>query len=119
MACRCCHPSDLATLTDAGPVIRRRFSNSSWNFTTPGVEGHPYRRRPRYRHWSKPLATPPDMTLNTDLKADSATAAGASPAVAQMLTRTGAAGRSIVYSTNADITAAVPRGRRTAGRRKS
>lgn len=69
-------PSDLATLTDgAGPVNSKTVQqlqqlNAGWNFTTPGVEGHPYRQR------ATPIptleqaigATPPDMTLFLDLK---------------------------------------------------
>ncbi len=108
-------PSDLATLTDgAGPVNSKTVQqlqqlNAGWNFTTPGVEGHPYRQR------ATPIptleqaigATPPDMTLFLDLKQTPPQPLVS--AVAQVLTRTGAAGRSIVYSTNADITAAASR----------
>lgn len=108
-------PSDLATLTDgAGPVNSKTVQqlqqlNAGWNFTTPGVEGPPYRQR------ATPIptleqaigATPPDMTLFLDLKQTPPQPLVS--AVAQVLTRTGAAGRSIVYSTNADITAAASR----------
>lgn len=95
-------PSDLATLTDgAGPVNSKTVQqlqqlNAGWNFTTPGVEGHPYRQR------ATPIptleqaigATPPDMTLFLDLKQTPPQPLVS--AVAQVLTRTGAAGRSIV-----------------------
>lgn len=107
-------PSDLATLTTARPG---EFEDGSatpaaqrgMEFHHAGVEGHPYRQR------ATPIptleqaigATPPDMTLFLDLKQTPPQPLVS--AVAQVLTRTGAAGRSIVYSTNADITAAASR----------
>ncbi len=51
MACRCCIVRPTATLIDgAGPVNSKTVQqlqqlNAGWNFTTPGVEGHPYRQR--------------------------------------------------------------------------
>ncbi|AKN18425.1 hypothetical protein B586_03375 [Mycobacterium haemophilum DSM 44634] len=103
-------PADLATLTDGtGPVNAKTAQqlqqlNAGWNFTEPGVDGYPYRQR------ATPIPTleqaiavvPPDMTLFLDLKQTPAQPLVS--AVAEVLTRTGAAPRSTIYSTDADIT---------------
>ncbi|OSC41936.1 hypothetical protein B8W66_07335 [Mycobacterium decipiens] len=108
-------PSDLATLSDgAGPVNSKTVQqleqlNAGWNFTAPGVDGYPYRQQatPIPTLEQAIAATPPDMPLFLDLK--QVPAQPLVSAVAQVLTSTGAAGRSTVYSTDADITDAAVR----------
>jgi glycerophosphoryl diester phosphodiesterase len=105
-------PVDLAALTDgSGPVNSKTAQqlqqlNAGWSFTAPGVGGYPYRERPT------PIPTleqaiaalPPDMTVFLDLKQTPAEPLVS--AVAEVLSQTGAAGRSVIYSTDAAITAA-------------
>ena len=103
-------PADLAALTDgAGPVNAKTAQqlqqlNAGWNFTEPGVDGYPYRQRatPIPTLEQAVAAVPPDMTLFLDLKQTPAQPLVS--AVAEVLTRTGAASRSTIYSTDADIT---------------
>jgi len=80
MGCRCCYrPADLATLTDgAGPVNAKTAQqlqqlNAGWNFTEPGIDGHPYRQRPTPIPTLEQAiaATPPDVTLVFGSQADS------------------------------------------------
>ncbi|MGD9619778.1 MAG: glycerophosphodiester phosphodiesterase family protein [Mycolicibacterium sp.] len=103
-------PTDLATLTDgSGPVNSKTAEqlvqlNAGWSFTQSGADGYPYRQRPT------PIPTleqaiavmPPDLPLFLDLKQTPAQPLVS--AVAQVLTRTGAAGRSVIFSTDAAIT---------------
>ena len=110
-------PTDLVSLTDGSGSVNSKTAqqlqqlNAGWNFTEPGVDGHPYRQR------ATPMPTleqaiaviPRDMTLFLDLKQIPAEALVS--AVAQVLTRTGATGRSIIYSTHADVTDAASRER--------
>jgi glycerophosphoryl diester phosphodiesterase len=103
-------PADLATLTDGtGPVNLKTAEqlqqlNAGWNFTALGVDGHPYRQEPTPIPTLEQgiAATPPGMTLFLDLKQTPAQPLVS--AVTQVLTKLGAAGRSIIYSTDADIT---------------
>lgn len=102
-------PGDLATLTDGvGPVNSRTGEqlqqlNAGWNFTQAGVNGYPYRQHPT------PLPTleqaiaavPSDMPLFLDLK--QRPAQPLVMAVARVLSNTGAAPRSIIYSTDTEI----------------
>jgi glycerophosphoryl diester phosphodiesterase len=109
-------PADLAALTDgAGPVSSKTAEqlqqlNAGWNFTAPGDfpenTGHPYRQEPTPIPTLEQAiaATPPGMTLFLDLKQTPAQPLVS--AVAQVLAKTGAAERSTIYSTDADITAA-------------
>jgi glycerophosphoryl diester phosphodiesterase len=104
-------PADLTVLTDgSGPVNsltaqRLQQLNAGWNFTGDDG-GHPYREQPTYipSLAQAILATPPAMPLFLDLKQTPAQPLVS--AVAQVLRETGAARRSVVYSTDADITAA-------------
>ena len=104
-------PADLATLTDgSGPVNsltaqQLQQLNAGWNFTGP-VGGYPYRQQPV----SIPTlaqairAVPADMPLFLDLKQTPAEPLVS--AVAQALRETEATRHSVVYSTDAEITAA-------------
>ncbi|WP_421840163.1 glycerophosphodiester phosphodiesterase family protein [Mycobacterium sp.] len=103
-------PSDLATLTDGtGPVNSKTAQqlqqlNAGWSFTAPGVDGYPYRQRPTPIPTLEQAiaATAPDMALFLDLKQTPAQPLVL--AVAHALRKAGAVERSIVYSTDADIT---------------
>ena len=105
-------PADLATLTDgSGPVNSKSAQelqqlNAGWNFTDPGAGGHPYRDQPTQVPTLKQAiaATPPNMPLFLDLKQTPAEPLVS--AVAQVLQETGAAGRSVLYSTDGEITSA-------------
>lgn len=105
-------PLDLATLTDGAGAVNSRTAlelgqlNAGWNFTSPGINGYPYRQRPTpIPTLEQAIAvTPPDMPLFLDLKQNPAQPLVA--AVADVLAKTGADARSIIYSTDADITAA-------------
>jgi glycerophosphoryl diester phosphodiesterase len=104
-------PADLAALTDgSGPVNsvtaqQLQQLNAGWNFTDANG-GRPYRQQPANIPTLAQaiLATPAAMPLFLDLKQTPAQPLVS--AVAQVLRETGAAPRSIVYSTDADITAA-------------
>jgi len=104
-------PADLATLTDgSGPVNsltaqQLQQLNAGWSFTGD-AGGYPYRQQPVHIPTLAQAigATPPDMPLFLDLKQTPAQPLVS--AVAQVLRETGAARRSIVFSTDADITAA-------------
>jgi len=104
-------PADLVALTDgSGPVNslaaqQLQQLNAGWNFTDANG-GYPYRLQPAYipSLAQAIIATPPDMPLFLDLKQTPAQPLVS--AVAQVLRETGAAPRSVVYSTDADITAA-------------
>ena len=104
-------PADLATLTDgSGPVNSLNTQqlqqlNAGWNFTGP-VGGYPYRQQPVYIPTLAQAiaAVPADMPLFLDLK--QIPAKPLVSAVAQVLRETGATRHSVVYSTDADITAA-------------
>jgi glycerophosphoryl diester phosphodiesterase len=103
-------PSDLATLTDgtgavnSKPALELEQLNAGWSFTSPGLDGYPYRERPTPIPTLEQAiaATPPDMTLFLDLKQTPAQPLVS--AVADVLAKAGAGGRSIIYSTDADIT---------------
>jgi glycerophosphoryl diester phosphodiesterase len=105
-------PADLATLTDgAGPVKSKSAQqlqqlNAGWNFIAPGAGGYPYRQQPTQVPTLKQAigATPPEMPLFLDLKQTPAEPLVS--AVAQVLQETGAVGRSVLYSTDAEITSA-------------
>jgi glycerophosphoryl diester phosphodiesterase len=105
-------PADLATLTDgSGPVNSKSAQqlqqlNAGWNFTDPGAGGYPYRDQPTQVPTLKQAiaATPPNMPLFLDLKQTPAEPLVS--AVAQVLQETGAAGRSVLYSTDGEITSA-------------
>lgn len=104
-------PADLATLTDgSGPVKSQTAQqlqqlNAGWNFTGDGG-GYPYRQQPAYIPTLAQAiaAVPADMPLFLDLKQTPAQPLVS--AVAQVLRETGAMRHSVVYSTDADITAA-------------
>ena len=109
-------PADLAALTDgSGPVSsvtaqRLQQLNAGWSFTSNNG-GHPYLQQPTYIPTlvQAILATPPAMPLFLDLKQTPVQPLVS--AVAQALRETGATRRSVVYSTDADITdAAVSEG---------
>ena len=105
-------PADLAALTDGGGPVNSASAqqlqqlNAGWNFTDPTTGGHPYRQQPTPVPTLKQAiaATPPDMPLFLDLKQTPAEPLVS--AVAQTLQETGAAGRSVLYSTDAEITSA-------------
>jgi glycerophosphoryl diester phosphodiesterase len=105
-------PADLATLTDgSGPVNSRSAQqlqqlHAGWTFAAPGVGGHPYRDQPtQVPTLTQAIgATPTDMPLFLDLKQSPAEPLVS--AVAAVLQETGAAGRSVLYSTDAEITSA-------------
>jgi len=105
-------PADLATLTEgSGPVNSKPAQqlqqlNAGWNFTDPGAGGYPYRDQPAQVPTLKQAiaATPPEMALFLDLKQTPAEPLVS--AVAQVLQETGAAGRSVLYSTDTEITSA-------------
>jgi glycerophosphoryl diester phosphodiesterase len=105
-------PADLAALTDgSGPVNSRSAQqlqqlNAGWNFTAPGAGGYPHRDRPTPVPTLEQAisATPPDMPLFLDLKQTPAEPLVS--AVAQVLEESGAVGRSVLYSTSAEITSA-------------
>jgi glycerophosphoryl diester phosphodiesterase len=104
-------PADLAALTDgSGPVNsftaqQLQELNAGWNFTG-GDGGQPYRQQPAHLPTLAQaiLATPPAMPLFLDLK--QIPAQPLVTAVAQVLRETGATQRTVVYSTDAEITAA-------------
>ena len=109
-------PADLATLTDgSGPVKsltaqQLQQLNAGWNFTG-GDGGNPYRQQPAYIPTLAQAirAVPPEMPLFLDLKQTPAQPLVS--AVAQVLRETGATRHAVVYSTDADITAAaIPEG---------
>ena len=109
-------PADLATLTDgSGPVKSSTAQqlqqlNAGWNFTGDGG-GYPYRQQPAYIPTLAQAirAVPPEMPLFLDLKQTPAQPLVS--AVAQVLRETGATRHAVVYSTDADITAAaIPEG---------
>jgi len=101
-------PADLAALTDSTGAVNTKTAaeltqfDAGWNFPVAG--GYPYREQPT------PIPTleqaiavvPPDMPLFLDLKQKPA--APVVTAVADVLRRTGAAGRTTIYSTDADVT---------------
>ena len=103
-------PADLATLTNgSGPVNSHTAQqlqqlNAGWNFTG-GDGGHPYRQQPAYVPTLAQAiaALPAEMPVFLDLKQTPAQPLVS--AVAQVLRETGATRRSVVYSTDADITA--------------
>ena len=105
-------PADLATLTDgSGPVNSKSAQqlqqlNAGWNFTDADAGDHPYRDQPTPVPTLEQAisATPPDMPLFLDLK--QTPAEPLVTAVARVLQQTGAAGRSVLYSTSAEITSA-------------
>lgn len=104
-------PADLATLTDgSGPVNSLNTQqlqqlNAGWNFTGP-VGGYPYRQQPVYIPTlaQANAAVPADMPVFLDIK--QIPAKPLVSAVAQVLRETGATRHSVVYSTDAEITAA-------------
>ena len=104
-------PADLATLTDgSGPVNsftaqQLQRLNAGWNFTG-GDGNHPYRQQPAYIPTLAQAiaAVPAEMPLFLDLK--QIPAQPLVSAVAQVLRETGTTRHSVVYSTDADITAA-------------
>jgi len=101
-------PSDLAALTNGTGAVNTKTAvelaqlNAGWNFPVAGT--YPYREQPT------PIPTleqaiavvPPDLPLFLDLKQKPAAPVVA--AVADVLRRTGAAGRATIYSTDAEIT---------------
>ncbi len=105
-------PNDLATLTDGTGTVNSTTAeqlqqlNAGWDFTQPGVDGFPYRQQ------ATPIPTleqaiaviPPDKVLFLDLKQTPGEPLVS--AVGRVLAGTGAAGRAIIYSTDADITKA-------------
>lgn len=104
-------PTDLTALTDgSGPVNsltaqQLQQLNAGWNFT--GHDGgHPYRQQPVHIPTLAQaiLAVPPAMPLFLDLKQTPAQPLVS--AVAQVLRESGGTRRSVVFSTDADITAA-------------
>ena len=105
-------PADLATLTNgSGPVNSKSAQelqqlNAGWNFTSPTAGGYPYRDQPTQVPTLQQAiaATPPNMPLFLDLKQTPAEPLVS--AVAQVLQETGAAGRSVLYSTDDEITSA-------------
>ena len=104
-------PADLAALTDgSGPVNsltaqQLQQLNVGWHFTGP-VGGYPYRQQPAYIPTLAQAirAVPADIPLFLDLKQTPAQPLVS--AVAHVLRETGTTQRSVVYSTDADITAA-------------
>lgn len=103
-------PADLATLTNgSGPVLSQTAQqlqqlNAGWNFNG-NAGSFPYRQHPAYIPTLAQAirVVPVDMPLFLDLKQTPAQPLVS--AVAQVLRETESTRRSVVYSTDADITA--------------